>query len=985
MPDNIQNAGLPDAAQAQTASEEQPRSRSRRLLLKLMGVGAALTSKKLVAQQLEVCPGNADWLIRQSLNLQDTVAMLVYRPLDLLYLELIYVNFEKAAGKNFITKKTNGTAYLIVNFQPQSLAEEAFLENGGEKKPGEQDISVKNGSIPFAPKAYIAESSRLVYIIPGNIKKIDLTAANLLDWSAYQLSVSKRASSPNISIKWSVDDDKPVQILPIKPVTIQTDSVKTKPVIQRVLDVVKPPARQVNNQPVQQESRPAQIIRSTPKDTVLTRTMNMNQANRVATKNEQQQIAVTQLPNREITRQQQQHEGGLGAVYQNITQGKSPKPLDPLETSIEVPWRLFLSPSNVEGFAHSYKLKNWEYFKDKKLQIFELWHTRLAGVNEKGHLDETDSKKNNLTMRALWGVDICADPMGKPVRNFYVKNKNIKSQDYFQTAMYNDDRHCIVHESSNWSLGNYTPKAIQVYRMMMTTLGAWFDAEFVVPRKDLEKAKAGSELAFKALSLVKWSHIATMARDHYVEIVYAGNMFPFGHEASIVRITERKPVDGYAANLQRTFIVINEVEKSYNPYSTKTNEFLSFPLTKVRFITTVTPNLDPAKKFVPTVGGNNEYQFVPTVNSQPVMFKMLAIDPEGNEVDFQMPLVFVTPDVFLDSNKLKQVVYNYNGKDPSQPNLSIIPNVDTSTKLRGQKMAVAGSFVPGDTTFESDSMNFFANMVGDELQGFLPGIGFVNIYEPSYQALIAKREAIAVSLVDDKEPGNIAGVFAKFGYSSPVNFNGNTDKSGGGVAPNFNLSGISKLQGVFGGNDFEKMKSLSISPADFFATGDAEAKLFGVLKLSDIVSFAGLSGLVNAYVSKVNTAVAGIRNLQSQIAAKLEAGDKAGADALKANLLQKTDELVSKTMKEYQSKIPQLKTFDTPGETCTQYLWKGEGQNLSLGGGFLKFNVLDKPNTIIVNTQIRKPKSGSQPPVLSTEASINAFNFQLADIIQVNL
>ena len=116
----------------------KPKSKSRRLLLKLMGVGAALSPGKLFGQQL-TCPEDADWLIQKSLNLQNSVALLVYRPLDLLFLELFFVNYEKTTT-NTITKKTSGTSYLIVNFQPQSIAEEAFQENAGEKKPGEPDI-----------------------------------------------------------------------------------------------------------------------------------------------------------------------------------------------------------------------------------------------------------------------------------------------------------------------------------------------------------------------------------------------------------------------------------------------------------------------------------------------------------------------------------------------------------------------------------------------------------------------------------------------------------------------------------------------------------------------------------------------------------------------------------------------------------------------------------------------------------------------------
>ena len=212
-------------------------------------------------------------------------------------------------------------------------------------------------------------------------------------------------------------------------------------------------------------------------------------------------------------------------------------------------------------------------------------------------IDESDSKKNSLSLRAMWGVDICADPMGKPDRNPYVSNTQFTSANRFQTAMYNDDRHCIVHESSNWAINSYTPKAIKVHRMMMSSIGAWLDSEFVVDQKNLEKGTINGKTIYEKLNLIKWSHIATMARDHYVEIVYAGNMFPFGHEASLITITERKPIDGFAANLQKTFIVINEIEKSYNPYS-RDKKFLSFPFTKIKFVTTATPNLDKKDQFV---------------------------------------------------------------------------------------------------------------------------------------------------------------------------------------------------------------------------------------------------------------------------------------------------------------------------------------------------------------------------------------------------
>ncbi len=963
-------------------SASGPSSPSRRLLLKLLGLGAAMQGGNALGQ-IRTCPEDANWLITTAGNYLDAINLVIYRPQDMLRLELTFINFELTSNAvPGLRRRSSGAAYLVVNFQPQSLAEEAYPET---------DDAIKAGKITHGAQSYLSGASRLVYEIPSSIQQIALTAEELLNWERFSIRVNKRAFAPNL-LKWTLDDDKPVQqVKPVLPngnnIHIQVDSthVQQRNPVLRQTEPQQPVNQRQVTQPVQQQgNRPIRILQTTPKDSTVTRRVNANQANRVATKDEQQQMVITQLPKDEVVRQTQLNEGGIVASFQNITQGKTPRPPDYLETSIEMPWRLMLSPSNIEGFAHSHQLKLYDLLKDKNLQVYELWHTRLAAKNEKGQLDESESKQAQLSMRAMWGVDICADPMSKPDRNFKPDNKQKLPQ--FTTAMYNDDRHCIVHESSNWAISNYTPKAIKVHRMMMSALGAWLDSEFDVDRKDLEKGKVNGRLAFEKLNLVKWSHIATMARDHYVEIVYAGNIFPFGHEASLVRITERKPIDGYAANLQRTFIVINEPEKKYNPYA-KNNTFLSMPLRSIRLLTTITPTLDPPKGFVPEAGmGDAQLQFVPKVNGKEFKFKCTAIDPEGNEVNFEMPVVFVAPDIFLNQKSLKKVISWYNGYNIDNPNQSMASPVTTSAPLRGQKVAVAESFVPGDTTYESETIRFAANLCSDELQGFLPGIGGLSIHEPSYQALTGTRDSIDIKLVDDRQSGNTAQVFAKVLYSAAVNFAGNTDKTGGGVAPNFNLSGLSKLQGAFAG-DIDSMKNFSVNPKDFFPADNAlEAKLFGVFKLSDLVKFPGMSGL-SSYVNTINKAVDEIRAIQSQVAALIEQGKNADAENLKKQLLDKSADLVSNKIKAYQAKIPVLKTIDLPGEICTQYQWKAEADTLNIpssGTPFVSFVPKDKPNTIKIDTMIRRPKGGGGLPVFSTSSSINSFNITLANIIAVN-
>ena len=42
------------------------------------------------------------------------------------------------------------------------------------------------------------------------------------------------------------------------------------------------------------------------------------------------------------------------------------------------------------------------------------------------------------------------------------------------------------------------------------------------------------------VDLEQWRHLATLGRDHYVRVMYAGYLWPFGHAASLIKVTERK-------------------------------------------------------------------------------------------------------------------------------------------------------------------------------------------------------------------------------------------------------------------------------------------------------------------------------------------------------------------------------------------------------------------------------------------------------------
>jgi len=71
----------------------------------------------------------------------------------------------------------------------------------------------------------------------------------------------------------------------------------------------------------------------------------------------------------------------------------------------------------------------------------------------------------------------------------------------------------------------YTPRASVARRLMLSALGGLLDAE-------------GNWKKRPALwGLEQWRHLATLGRDHYVRVVYAGFLCPFGHAASLIKVT----------------------------------------------------------------------------------------------------------------------------------------------------------------------------------------------------------------------------------------------------------------------------------------------------------------------------------------------------------------------------------------------------------------------------------------------------------------
>lgn len=353
------------------------------------------------------------------------------------------------------------------------------------------------------------------------------------------------------------------------------------------------------------------------------------------------------------------------------------------------------------------------------------------------------------------------------------------------------------------------------------------------------------------LDLSEWVHIATQGRDHYVRIVYEGELWPCRHRAALVKITERKfrEVGGIvgAYMIQRMFIVVREPEKLFNDRR--------MPYRRVRLTTLVTPDIaEPEIKagtarsfWVEVMTGTGEVYFP---------FHGIAEDHGGKESDFAIPMMFVSISDLPD-NAVTVAKY-YNAKD------MIVPR---QAKVPGQKITFAPKNKAGDTTNDNtelvtESINFVVDP-----EDIAPRMLMAAVKIPQVNELLGTDKATTIRyspdyLANDFDEAN--GVFAEIAkldngnYSDGNPFAGiladtlgatfNSNQAGGFATPNMSLSTLTRELGPVAGKAADALLD-SFKPSDFF--GDGLAFLFGTFDLAKLIPTGPLGQ--NAPQMKITT------------------------------------------------------------------------------------------------------------------------------------
>lgn len=798
-------------------------------------------------------------------------------------------------------------SHIIVHLQPQNVAEEAFFEtapeldlkgklgpNGNEvRKDRDAAASVSNGppSTSALPvDTLIAGPSQLVFEVPAGAAPIPYTIEGIIDAiRGLELSVPATALPPDpprpfVKPGW-VDDITTVVTKGVTSKVSAAELVRAKARLQRWQDTTDMLPVTIHGEASYLgrvgDARPAPAspgLRARGRASAFGRD--------VVDVLEPGQI-------RDILDYLRRH----------------PKLAQPGETqtALELPFRLLLSPNRSAAWAHS----PLPVSSDATGRT-ELWHTRLATrVTRDGEIVIEEGDHRLRTVRAVWARGGNKPPLPNQQFSTDPANRPSHSNAPFRMSLDAADRFDVVHESANFNLpkvGNkprYRPVPIDVDALMLTSLGAWIDSrgQWEPPTTDFE--------------VEEWRHRGTMARDHYVRVVYKGYLWPFGHRASVIKITERKlhppatpSLPGNPAILrQRMYIVVRQ---PVLPFSNPTLKNASghfydhqFPFTQVRITSLFTPDLDPPegvdypKTFDATdagvfgaAGGEQQSLFWPHVGSAPFPFHIVAEDLEGRRVEFTAPLLFVSNVHAFGETAAKEQTLNLIKQHYEDTVAATLGTV----RLNGQRVALAPAGEPGDTMFEAGALELGVEIpsktnlakLGPDRPRFYPRVRRAKIVVPVVKQFTGTDQATVVSFADeflksgfpDAGSGhpNDGQVFLQIADAPlALDFSAGGDKAGAFVQPNLDLSGISRLMGPVGG-DLGSLAGGTFDPANFF---DAlKARLFGVVDLGEVIKGAGVDArdLIPKFVTEAIAAVEAFTNELTRLEVRL-AALKTQADA----------------------------------------------------------------------------------------------------------
>lgn len=256
----------------------------------------------------------------------------------------------------------------------------------------------------------------------------------------------------------------------------------------------------------------------------------------------------------------------------------------------------------------------------------------------------------------------------------------------------------------------YAPKSLNFRELRLTALGGTLDLHTRFKPPVSADLLDGGKL-FPAATLESWRHLAVLGRTIVEELEYAGYLFPFGHHASLVKVTERRYVQppnvkrGPTSYLvQRLFIRCSDPVKK--DWYDQPDAGRAWPVGQMEILTGESPDLvDPLpgppsreKKFGEPIANELANGRISLVDGRGLVFWPRTAPFKGAEVPFEfqidgspyahrLPMVFVDNEAANDEKTLASLVTYYN-RIPSGASLARPMTGFLSSKLDRSSLRV---------------------------------------------------------------------------------------------------------------------------------------------------------------------------------------------------------------------------------------------------------------------------------------------------------
>jgi hypothetical protein len=764
----------------------------------------------------------------------------VVRPDDLLVLDLALDGLLVKNGRLRRAEKGK-PGLLIVEHQTQSIGEEAFLQTDGQgnfandegllpdpprdKQAMDKAKKVGKDALKLPARARAAGKSRLVFEMPADIDSIKFTLEAVLQacrrWPLHLAAAAQPAPPPESApggLHWGGFHFETTQLSELLKESVV--SVLGAALTAQLTRVAKELGQRIGGDLAGGKSvTRAQYRREVQArvDGALSDARALPQTQQALVRAYVEAISAGQAVGRfnegiDLTRP-------IGELWPYLMLPREPAGN---QTAIELPYRLHGSPLQTAGFTHADAPVT-------RRGRTELWHTRLGTRREDGSVDDRASEP----LRYLWSPDY-DDP--QPL----------------QPTMSLDplDRQMIVKLTagySEWAQAprrkRFTPRPVDVRQLMLTALGGAVKLD-----------KAWKERPQK-VDVSAWVHRAALARDYYVRVEYAGYLFPFGHAATLVKVTERKfekeaPYGFVAPLRQRFFIVVRDRIRHFDGQAPQPHGGRELPFVAIECLTQVTPNLDTPgnqpRDRVPEVYASDlerRMAFWPAHSSADkanFKFAFVGIDSTGRRVPFNTPAIFIS-ELKNTATFVTKIGQHYND------------DTNAGRRRPGTGGATIRYAPPGgenesDVDIPTQSILFKAQTPAGSYAfnqpRYFPALEQAGIVVPAIQRLTGSAGTVnaqfSTHYLGNAFSDNPGQVFLEIVGAGKLAFGGGsgTDKAGGIASPDLTPSALSRRFGVASGNA-EQFRGGTFDPTAFFP----DAKLLGFLSLKDLLSAVPLAGV----------------------------------------------------------------------------------------------------------------------------------------------